>query len=171
MELTYSFTVPLNSGIIPVSVEDSFKTIISPVINSLCLLSIPAQYRPVNDVVIGNRKISGSAQVRKKGVLQQHGTMIMDMDNDLISSALIPDKKKLKDRGFSSAYESVTSIRGETGKEINEKFIDEFIVSLITEFSKSFKADFFINNLSETESIIMESYSKKFVSDEWNLKK
>lgn len=171
MELTYSFTVPVSSGIVPVSVEDSFRAIISPIINSLRRLSLDAEFRPVNDIVINNRKISGSAQVRKKGILQQHGTLIMDMDNDLIFSALIQDEKKLKSRGFKSAEESLTSIRGETGSEISEKFIEDLTMSLITDYSKAFNIDYSIADLTETESVIMESYSKKFSSDEWNFRK
>jgi lipoate-protein ligase A len=171
MELTYSFTLPVSSGIVPVSVEDSFRAIISPVINSLRQLSMNAEFRPVNDIVINRKKISGSAQVRRKGVLQQHGTLIMDMDNDLISSALIQDEKKLKSRGFKSAHESVTSIRGETGCEISEKFIEDLTMTLITEYSKAFNIDYCIDDLTETECDIMKAYSKKFSSDEWNLKK
>lgn len=171
MELTYSFTVPVKSGIVPESVEDSFRVIISPVIDSLRQLSINADFRPVNDIVINHRKISGSAQVRKKGVLQQHGTLILDMDNDLLSSVLIHNEKKLKKRGFASPDESVTSVRNETGREISEKFIEDIVLSLVTNFSKSFSIDYSIDGLSDTENIIMESYSKKFASDEWNFKK
>ncbi len=171
MELTYSFTVPLKDGIVPSAVEDSFRAIISPIINSLHLLGINAEYRPVNDIVINGRKISGSAQVRKKGILQQHGTLIMDMDSNLITSAIKVDEAKLKKRGFSSHNDSITSVRGETGEEINEKFIDDLTLRLITEFAKSFNINFEVSGLSETESIIMESFSKKFSSDEWNLKK
>ncbi len=171
MELTYSFTLPLNSGIVPVSVEDSFREILSPIIDSLRKLSINAGYRPVNDIVIDNRKISGSAQVRKKGVLQQHGTIILDMDKDIITSALIHDEQKLKKRGFLSTHDSITSIRNETGNEINEKFIDDLIVTLIKEFACSFNIDFCIDGLSDAECAVMELYSKKFGSDEWNLKK
>jgi lipoate-protein ligase A len=171
MELTYSFTLPLNSGIVPVSVEDSFRAIISPVIDSLRHFGINAEYRPVNDIVIDNRKISGSAQVRKKGVLQQHGTIILDIDKDIITSALVHDEQKLKKRGFASTHESVTSIRNETGKEIDEKFIDDLIVSLIQEFSNSFNIDFSISGLSDPEAAIMGTFSEKFASDQWNLKK
>jgi len=171
MELTYSFTLPLNSGIVPVSVEDSFRAIISPIIDSLRKLSINAEFRPVNDIVIDNRKISGSAQVRKKGVLQQHGTIILDMDNEIITSALIPDEHKLKKRGFSSTHESITSIRSETGSEINERFIDDLIVGIIKDFACSFNIDFSISGLTDAECAVMETYSGKFSSDEWNFKK
>jgi len=171
MELTYSFTLPVNSGIVPESVEGSFNAIISPIINSLRSLPVNAVYRPVNDIVINNKKISGSAQARKKGILQQHGTLIMDMDNEIIESALVHDKQKLEARGFATADEAVTSVKSETGCEINEKFFDDFVAGLISEFSKTFRIDFSIGNLTEAESVIMAAYSKKFSSDEWNFKK
>ncbi len=171
MELTYSFTLSLNNGIVPVSVEDSFRSIISPLINSINSFTINAEYRPVNDIVVNNRKISGSAQVRKRGILQQHGTLILDIDRSIISSAIRMDEAKLKKRGFSSGAESVTSIRDETGIEINEDFIEKLRMIIIEKFSKSFNINFSDRGLSDTEIEIMELSRKKYASDDWNLKR
>lgn len=171
MELTYSFTAPAASGVVPSSVEDSFRVIIAPVIKSLRGMSLDAEYRPVNDIVVRDRKISGSAQIRRKGVLQQHGTLIMDMDNELITSVLIHDEDKLNRRGFKSPHDYVTSIRGETGWEINEQLLDELIQSLVSDFAGEFNIEYCIEGLTETECIIMDACSRKFSSDEWNFKK
>lgn len=170
-ELTYSFTVPVRSSIVNKSVEGSFRDIIYPVIETLHSLSVRAEYRAVNDIVVDNRKISGSAQVRKRGILQQHGTLMLDIDDALFASALIHDEGKYRGRGFKSTCDSMTSLRRETGKEINDKFIDDLMVMLIKEFSKYFNAEFCIDNLSEAESVIMEFFSEKFASDEWNYKR
>lgn len=171
MELTYSFTVPVESMIVSESVDDSFRDIIEPVINTLKKFYIDAEYRPVNDIIVKNKKISGSAQVRQKGILQQHGTILLDLNSDIIKNVLIPDMEKINGRGFNSIEETVTSISEETGFDIDDTFITDFINTMLIEFSRTLNLELERGNLNEAENLIMKSYIKKFVSDEWNLKK
>ena len=176
IELSYGFTVPLHSNLIPAeSVDESFRKIISPIINTLKMFVDGVEYRPVNDIVINKKKISGSAQIRKDGIMQQHGTIIVDIDDEIVTSAIFHDEDKLKSRGFSSPRRSLTSIRekirDETGKDIDDRFLEEFVASMISCFSEEFNADFVGSDISESENSIMETYTKRFASDEWNFKK
>jgi len=171
MELTYSFTVPIKKKIVPESVEGSFSVIIAPIIKALKHFSIEAVYRPVNDIVICGKKISGSAQVRKKGILQQHGTLLMDIDDELVCSALKSNHTKLKSRGFNKHSEAVTTLCRELKRGFNEDFTDELIAKLVFCFMESFNANFSLAELSEAENAIMERYINKFNSSEWNYMK
>jgi len=171
MELTYSFTIPLHSALIPQSVNESFREIISPIIKTLEMFMDNVEYKSVNDILVNKKKISGSAQVRKYGSLQQHGTIIIDMDDEIFTSAIFHDENKLKDREFPSPRQSLTSMKDEIDKDIDEKFIEGFITSMISRFSEKFNIDFINSDISESENSIMEAYSKKFSSDEWNLKR
>jgi len=170
-ELTYSLTIPLNKKIVPESVEDSFRFIIAPIIDSIKLLSLEAEYRPVNDIIIRKKKISGSAQVRKKGVLQQHGTLLLDIDNELVCSAIKSNYEKLKSRGFKKTSDSITSLSSELKKRPDDEFTDELIIKLINCFSKSMNINFSLGDLSVAENAIMDSYISKFNHEEWNYSK
>lgn len=170
-ELTYSFTLPVKKKIVPESVEDSFRCIISPIIESIKLLSLKAEYRPVNDIVINNKKISGSAQVRKKGVLQQHGTLLIDIDKQLLYSAIKIKPEVLKSRGFKTPADSITSLCGELKNKADDEFTDDLIVKLINSFSDSMNINFLLGDLSIAESAIMKSYISKFNNEEWNYSK
>ena len=167
IELSYSFTIPLYSDLISHSVEESFKRIISPIINTLKIYIDGVEYRPVNDIVINKRKISGSAQTRRYGVLQQHGTIIIEIDDEILTSAIFYDEYKLKNRGFSSPRQSLTSLKDEIGKDIDEGFMEEFVTSMISNFAKEFKIDFINCDISESEKSIIEDYVKICSSDEW----
>jgi len=171
MELSFSLTIPMSSVLIPQSVDESFRKIISPPIKTLKMFIEGVEYRPVNDIVVNKRKISGSAQVRKQGVLQQHGTVILDIDDEILSSAINYNESKLLNRGFTSQRQAVTSLKDEMGKEIDEKLIEEFTASLLKNFAKEFKVDFIESDITESEKTLMEEFVKKFSSDEWNLKK
>jgi lipoate-protein ligase A len=171
MELTYSFTIQLYSNLIPDSVDESFRKIIAPIMSTLKIFVKNVEYRPVNDILINKRKISGSAQIRKHGVLQQHGTIIVDIDDKILTNSIYHDELKLKNNGFSSPRQSVTSLKEETGKDIDERFIEEFITSLINNFSNEFHIDFNKSGISEYENSAMEDFANRFASDKWNFKK
>ena len=170
MELTYSFAIQLDSDLIPQSVDESFRKIISPLMKTLKMFVDGVEYRPVNDIVINKRKISGSAQVRKQGVLQQHGTIILDIDDEILTQAIFYDENKFKDKGFSSPRQAVTSLKDETGKDIDDKFIEELITSITNKFAMEFDIDLVKADLSEFENSEMEKYAKMFATDEWNFK-
>ena len=175
MELTYSFTSQLDSGLIPQSVDDSFRKIISPIMNTLKIFIDGVEYKPLNDIIVNKKKISGSAQARRYGSLQQHGTIIIDIDDEILTSALFHDENKLKNRGFSSPHQSLTSMKDEIknkiNKDIDEKFIEEFITSMISRFSEEFNIDFTGSDITESENSVMETHAKRFASDECNLKR
>lgn len=170
-ELTYSFTIPVRKKIVPESVEGSFRSIIAPIIDSIRSLSLDAEYRPVNDIIINSKKLSGSAQVRKRGVLQQHGTLLLDIDRELICGTLKSNVEKLNSRGFKDPSDAITSICGELKRKADDEFTDELIVNLISSFSKSMDISFSLADLSVAECAIMESYISKFDDEEWNLSK
>jgi len=169
-ELTYSFTVPLNSRIVPPSVEDSFREIIAPLISVLRSLSLEAEYRPVNDIIIKGRKVSGSAQARKRGALQQHGTLILDISRETLSHALKADTEKLQSRGFKTSGDAVTSLCGELGMEFSEDYASMLAGKITSEFAGAFDISFTPAGLSMAETDVMNSYIKKFTSDDWNLR-
>jgi len=171
LELTYSFTTPLHLELIPESVDESFRKIISPLINTLKMFVDGVEYRPINDIIINKKKISGSAQVRKFGILQQHGTVIIDIDDEFLTSAIFYDEYKLQSRGFTSPRESLTSLRDETGKEVNEKFIENFVTSIIDRFSKEFDIDFIGSDITASEKSIMDEFAKKLAAESLLFKK
>ena len=78
------YTVTVSSDLVPESPKESYPLICGGVVNALRSLGIAAEHRPLNDVVVNGRKISGSAQTRKAGVVLQHGTIIVDSDIDLM---------------------------------------------------------------------------------------
>ncbi len=111
--LVYGLSCP--AEMVPANIEESYRLICGAIVESLKHFGITAQFKPVNDVLVGNRKISGSAQFRRWGIVLQHGTIIADADFDRMFRALKPNLSKLQKRGFSDAREAMTSIARETG--------------------------------------------------------
>ena len=77
--------------------KGGYEEFLHPIIKSLNRLGIHAQKRNVCDIVIGDKKISGSAKCSRKGRVLQHGTLLFDSDlKKLRYMDIIRNKKKLK---------------------------------------------------------------------------
>jgi len=87
-EVTYSLMASDTDPTIPSDVQESIRLICGGIVRGLRELDIDAEFRPVNDVVVGDKKVSGSAQTRKLHAILQHGTVLLDVDHTKALSIL-----------------------------------------------------------------------------------
>lgn len=115
------YTVVVDQGYpeIPRDLEGSFKVICTGIVTALKKLGIDASYKPVNDVLVRGRKISGSAQ-RRRRILLQHGTLLADADFKSMSKAL-----RLGDEGAAKLREKLTTIRREAKRAYTIEEVEE----------------------------------------------
>jgi lipoate-protein ligase A len=113
-EITYSLVAP--QELYGTDILDSYRVICGHVIESLETLGLPAEFSPVNDVLVNGKKISGNAQTRRGGVLLQHGTLLFRVDPDIMFRLLRVGEEKLKDKYVRSVKDRVTSVTDELGQ-------------------------------------------------------
>jgi len=82
-EVTYS--VIARTASIGIDIPATYQRISAAVTDALRLLGIPADYNTGDvkncpNLTINNKKISGSAQTIRKGVVLQHGTLLLNVD-------------------------------------------------------------------------------------------
>ncbi len=163
-ELTYSMA--LSEKDVPHGIIESYEKICSGIVDGLGLLGIDAEFRPVNDIVVNGRKISGNAQTRKNGVLLQHGTILMDADVKRMFSLLKVPDEKIRDKLIKSAEERVTSLRMETGRPTSVLRLQE---SLVSGFERAFGTRFVAGELTPTEMKTAERLCReKYSTRGWN---
>jgi len=107
-EITYSVTG--RTGLFPTDILASYRLICGWVCDSLSCLGIDAEFRPINDITVGGKKISGNAQTRRNGVLLQHGTILHSVDAGRMFSVLRVSDEKIRDKMIANVRERVTSI-------------------------------------------------------------
>lgn len=84
---------------------------LKPVVDALRGLGLDAEFSGRNDILVSERKISGTAQQLSKGRLLLHGTLLFDSDPDMISGALNPDPTKFQSKSIKSVRSRVGNIR------------------------------------------------------------
>ena len=157
-ELTYSFVTNLFTS----DILQSYISICNPVVESIRKLGFDARFAPLNDIVIenGGVKVSGNAQTRRKNVLLQHGTILLDVNVEKMFSILKVPSEKMRDKLISDVKKRVGGI--------NRPF-DEVAAVLKTSFSEAFDSVLLADSLTPEECsranvLIREKYS----SYSWN---
>jgi lipoate-protein ligase A len=127
-----------------------------------------AKFKPINDILVNGRKISGSAQTRRNNVVLQHGTLLLDVNIKKMFSLLKVPDEKIKDKLIEKAEERVTSLKRELRKEVN---IEELSKVLQEGFENFFNVSFEEGTLTQEEGKLAEKFYEKYSSGEWIFKR
>ena len=158
-EITYSVIAP--ERYFSNDIKASYREICGWIIAGLANLGIAAEFRPINDIVVNGRKISGSAQTRRQGVLTQHGTVLYSLDRDTMFSVLKPSDKKLVDKPVASFRAGVTC-----ASEEGCASLDGLYRALLRGFTDG--REYEPGQLSDAECTAVAELTKKYLSHEWN---
>lgn len=80
------------------------------IINALKPFGIDAQIKGRNDLVVGDKKISGSAYILDNNKFIHHGTLLLNLNVNSLLKYLNPNKKKLESKSIQSAQARVTNL-------------------------------------------------------------
>lgn len=129
------------------------------VAEGLRFMGLEAELKPrSNDVLVGDKKISGTAiGVFHGGFFIFGGDVIVDFNYDLCENALLSTKNH---------REWVTTLKAQLGREVS---FSEVISALTQGFETTLniKFDEESTSLTEAEKQILESLQEKYRSEEW----
>jgi lipoate-protein ligase A len=165
-EVTYSTVVPEKWEDIPDSIPESYRYICNGIISGLNRLGVEAEFQGLNDISTGGKKISGNAQTRRKGVILQHGTILISVDPEKMFNLLKVPSEKTRKKMIQSARQRVTSINDVLEKSVS---FDETVSALARGFEESLGLEFDRleperGELLEAEQIAGERYG----AEHWN---
>ncbi len=169
-ELTYSFIIDKNK--LPRSIVDSYYIISNALIRGLQVLGLNPKMNkakivnkdnPVcfqepsfNEIVIDQKKVVGSAQVRVKGKLLQHGSILTGIDNKKHSNCFV-----LKP-GIDELSKRISYIKYP---------VNELKEAMKSGFLKYFNTKLNNRDLSSTELLAAKKLAReKYLSMEWTLR-
>ncbi|UCH04692.1 MAG: lipoate--protein ligase family protein [Candidatus Thorarchaeota archaeon] len=166
-EITYSIILPQRHRLAPDDILESYGVLCSGVVKGLEHLGIDAQFKPINDIVAGGKKISGNAQTRRHSCVLQHGTTLLDLDVEVMFSILRVPQEKISDKMIADVKERVTSIRDLLGRQVG---MDELREALVAGFSEALNLELVPGELTDVEMNLAASLVyEKYGTDEWNL--
>ena len=136
-----------------------------PIIEALKSLGVQAELTGRNDIVVGERKISGNAQFTSKDRMFSHGTLLFDSDLEKVVQALKVKAGKIESKGIKSVRSRVANISGflNHGMDINR--FKEYLLKYL--FAGSEETPVYHFSEPEWEKINQFAREKYFQWD-WN---
>jgi len=171
-EITYSVIVS-KKDLETTDIFYAYKLICDGLIETIKILGIHADFDPGNlkhcpNVLVNERKISGSSQSHKGGVLLQHGTFLIGVDLEKMFTFLKVPWAKTCMEVVPIAERKITSVKQELGASIP---IQEAYEALVKGFQKALKIKLAEGKLTSYEKGLAERLcAEKFANEEWNIK-
>jgi lipoate---protein ligase len=163
-QINYGVVGTIDNDRFPLDIIASYKQICGVLIDTLIDYGLNAAFRPINDVIVDAKKISGNAQTRWEGKLLQNGTLLLDFDiEEMLAISNIP-KEKFMDKKIASVREGLTWLDRELGEQRN---MEEIQTVMKRKFEERFNVRLKPGNLGETEKKLTKSLLPKYYSDEW----
>lgn len=148
-----------------------FKYFAQPIIDALHDMgATDAEMRGRNDMVIGNQKFSGMTMFKVGKSYAAGGTLMFDLDMDVATEVLTPEKDKLESKGVKSVESRVTNVKPFLKPEFQKLDIEGFKKALLLRlFNAKSLDDIETYHLNDHDwSIIDERLKGKYDTDEWN---
>jgi lipoate-protein ligase A len=115
-QLFYQLILHKDNPLAPRDKSSFYRKFLQPPIDSYRELGIPAEYKPVNDIVAHNRKISGNGAGEIGDYLVLVGNLILDFNYEMMSRVLKVPDEKFRDKVYKSLQENLSTIRRELGE-------------------------------------------------------
>lgn len=165
-EITYSILLPRGHKLAPEDILESYKILCGGIVSGLSKLGIESEFKPINDIISGGKKISGNAQTRRHSCVLQHGTTLLDLDVEVMFSILKVPQEKISDKMIADVKQRVTSIQDILECDVD---VEELRSALEIGFSEALNVDLVKGELTfEEKSTAKRLAEIKYSTDEWN---
>ncbi len=163
-QINYGVVGTIDNVLFPLDIIESYKQVCGVLIDTLVHYGLNAAFRPINDVTVDNKKISGNAQTRWEGKLLQNGTLLLDFDiEEMLRISNIP-REKFLDKKIASIREGMTWFDRELGEQ---RDMEEIKNVMKDKFEERFHVKLKTGTLSNKEKELTESLLPKYYSTEW----
>jgi lipoyl(octanoyl) transferase len=191
-ELTYSVIVSEEHPEMPKTVTEAYRVISEGILRGFQSLGLEAYFAVPRtaeekealksprsavcfdapswyELVVEGRKVAGSAQTRQKGVILQHGSILLDLDEDKLFSLFKYPSERVKERMQKAFKEKAVAINEISSRRI---MIEEAKEAFKKGFEDGLNIELEPYTLSETELEYVHQLAKtRYESDEWNFKR
>lgn len=191
-ELTYSVIVSESHPAMPQTVTEAYRVISQGILEGFRFLGLDAYFAVPKteeekadlknprsavcfdapswyELVVEGRKVAGSAQTRQKGVILQHGSILLDLDEDMLFSLFKYPNERVKERLRQNFKNKAVAINELTDRNIT---INEAKEAFFKGFEKGLNVQLERYELTDDELAYVQQLAKnKYETDEWNFKR
>lgn len=163
-QLFYQIIASKSDPNVPNSVEGVFRKFLEAPTKTYVDIGIPAQYKPVNDIEVNGKKISGNGATEINGSIILTGNLIFDFNFKEMTKILKVPSEKFRDKLTKSLQERLTTINQEL---INPPKVDYVKKILKQNYASTLGIELIDKGLSVEEKKMVKSLENKYKQSEW----
>lgn len=152
-----TFGVIAPDGMLPGDINKAYRHVCGHIVDALELLGIPSEFKPINDITVAGKKVSGSALTRRSGATMVHGTLLYTLDVEKMFTFLKVGRAKISDKGIQSVKERVTSISHH--KDVPKGDVYKALVSAFTKDREFHHGKWTDSEMRRAEELLRERYT------------
>ena len=115
-QLFYQLVLHADHPAVPANKAQFYRKYLQPVVDTYREFGVPAEYKPVNDIIANGRKISGNGAAQIENSLVLVGNFIQDFPYEMMTRVLRVPDEKFRDKVFKTMSENLTTFKRETGR-------------------------------------------------------
>jgi len=149
---------------LPRQVEELYGLFIRPIVETYRSFGIDAEHRPLNDIVVGGRKIGGTGIAAIGEAMVVAGSLMFDFDTQTMARSLKVSSEKMRDKVFQGLEEYMTTMTRELGVAPRREAVKaEFVRNL----GRSLGVELEPGTLTAEELRTVRGLSRRFRSPRW----
>ena len=115
-QLFYQFVFHKDDPALPASKDAFYRTFLAPAVKTFRDFGLDAAFKPVNDILVNGRKISGNGAAEIGDSVVLVGNFMMDFNYDQMTRVLRVPDEKFRDKIHKSLQENLTTMGRELGE-------------------------------------------------------
>jgi len=191
-ELTYSVIVTESYPSMPATVTEAYRVISEGLLLGFQNLGLNAYFSVPNtdeqkenlknpksavcfdapswyELVVEGKKVAGSAQTRQKGVILQHGAILLDLDEDKLIQTFKFASEEVREKVRKGLSQKAVSINKIISKPVT---MEECKTAFKKGFADALEIELVEYNLTqEQKNYVKQLEVTRYANDKWNYKK
>ncbi len=163
-QMFYQLIGRIDSPTTPKKIDDYYRKFLEAPVQTYRNLGINAEFKPVNDLIVNGKKISGNGAGDVGNARILTGNLIFDFNFDMMVRVLKVPDEKFRDKISQSLRERMTTIQLEKGTMPERSEVKEDLIRL---YEETLDINLIRGSLTNWERGRMAELRSKYLSDEW----
>lgn len=163
-QMFYQLIGRKDSPTTPKRIDDYYVKFLEAPVQAYRNLGIPAEFKPVNDIIANGKKISGNGAGDIGDARILVGNLIFDFNFDMMVRVLKVPNEKFRDKIAQSLRERMSTVLLETGSMPDR---NEVKADLLRLYEETLGIEFAPGKFNKWERNKVEELKPKYMSDEW----
>jgi lipoate-protein ligase A len=170
-QLFFQLVIHRDNPLVPKNRGAFYRLFLQPVIETYRAVGIPATLKPINDILTGGRKISGTGVGEIDNCIVFVGNLIVDFDYATMSKVLKVPNEKFRDKIYRSLTENLTTMRREIGETAMREWPDTRLYGLLAGHFQKILGPLRLQTIDSALYSQMETLEKRMNHETWLFRK